>query len=143
VPFATVICYEDVFPGLVRRFVNRGAEFIVNISNESWFYESAEADQHFAIARCRSIENRIGLVRGTNSDISCIVLPTGELDKVLEQDGKRKLVEGWLTGRVALKCGETFYTRYGDIFAIVCMVAFVVLLASSLILRRSTAPSRQ
>jgi apolipoprotein N-acyltransferase len=120
--FGVVICYEDVFPGLVRRFVTRGAEFIVNISNEGWFYESAEADQHLAIARCRAIENRVAVVRCTNSGISCLINPMGLVEKQIEKEGKVKLVEGWLTGRVTLGgVPATVYTRVGDAFALICM----------------------
>ena len=123
--FGVVICYEDVFPGLVRKFVAKGAVFIVNISNEGWFFKSAEADQHLAIARCRAIENRVGLVRGTNSGISCLIDPAGRVQKVIEHDGERKLVEGWLTGRVTLGEGGAVYTRIGDTFALVCIAATI------------------
>ncbi|NQT20477.1 MAG: apolipoprotein N-acyltransferase [Planctomycetes bacterium] len=119
--FGVVICYEDVFPGLVRKFVSGGAEFIVNISNEGWFYRSAEADQHLAIARCRAIENRVGIVRATNSGVSCLIGPVGRIEKIIEKDGNIKLVKGWLTGRVPMWSGPaTAYTRFGDVFALLC-----------------------
>lgn len=124
--FGVVICYEDVFPGLVRRFVSDGAEFIVNISNEGWFYRSAEADQHLAIARCRAIENRVGIVRATNSGVSCLIDPAGRIDKIIEKDGNIKLVTGRLTGRVTLGSGAaTIYTRFGDVFALLCAACAV------------------
>ena len=125
--FAVVICYEDIFPGLVRRFVSRGAEFLVNISNEGWFYESAEADQHLAIARCRAIECRRGMVRATNSGISCLIDPLGRVVKAVEKNGRTKLVDGWLTGRVPLCSGQTVYVRVGDAFALACCAAFACL----------------
>ena len=136
--FAVVICYEDVFPGLVRRFVAEGAEFVVNISNEGWFYESAEADQHLAIARCRAIENRIGVVRSTNSGISCLIDPVGRVSKkIVDKAGKAKLVEGWLTGRVSLgDGGATIYTRFGDLFAVLCIAGSIGLAATAVIRAR-------
>lgn len=128
--FAVVICYEDVFPGLVRHFVGRGADFIVNISNEGWFFTTAEADQHLAIARCRAIENRIGLVRATNSGISCLIDPAGRVEKVIQQDGQTKLVQGWLSGHVTLGSRDAAYTRIGDAFALGC-IGLTVLLAAA------------
>jgi len=127
--FAVVICYEDVFPGLVRRFVNKGAQFLVNISNEGWFLRSAELDQHLQIARCRAIENRVGLVRCTNSGISCLIDPAGRVEDVIkDENGCTKLIAGWLTGRVTLGSGrKTFYTRWGDLFAIACIMATLAL----------------
>ena len=124
-----VICYEDVFPGLVRRFVNGGADFIVNISNEGWFYNSAEADQHLVIARCRAIENRVGLVRGTNSGISCLIDPAGRIEKVIAEFGRVKLVSGWLAGHVSIGPRDAIYTRIGDLFAIACLAASAALVA--------------
>ena len=116
-----VICYEDVFPGIVRRFVATGAGCIVNISNEGWFFNSAEADQHLAIARCRAIENRVGLVRATNSGISCLIDPAGRIEKVLERGGRVKMVQGWLAGQVTTGARNALYTRIGDLFAIACI----------------------
>ncbi|HUW34391.1 MAG TPA: apolipoprotein N-acyltransferase [Planctomycetota bacterium] len=135
-----VICYEDVFPGLVRQFVGKGADFIVNISNEGWFYNSAEADQHLAIARCRAIENRLGLVRGTNSGISCLIDPAGRIEKVIERGGRVKMVNGWLVGRVSLGPRDAIYTRIGDLFAIICLTASAVLTAVAAVLGRRSAP---
>ena len=124
-----VICYEDVFPGIVRRFVAKGADYIVNISNEGWFFNSAEADQHLAIARCRAIENRVGVVRGTNSGISCLIDPAGRVQKTLEKNGRVKMVEGSLTGQVITGARDALYTRIGDLFAIVCLGLSTLLLA--------------
>jgi len=126
--FGTVICYEDVFPYLIRNFVRDGARFIVNISNEGWFYNSAEADQHLDIARCRAIENRVGLVRCTNTGISCLIAPDGRITDMIEQDGRCKLVRGHLSGRVMLGNGPTFYTKAGDILAWLCAAATLALL---------------
>jgi len=140
--FAVLICYEDVFPGLVRRFVARGAEFLVNISNEGWFYKSAEADQHLAIARCRTIENRVGMIRATNSGISCLIDPAGRVEKKIEKNGEVKLVQGWLAGRVTLGgSSPTIYTRLGDVFALVCVGCTVAAAAAALLHPRRAFPA--
>jgi len=142
--FAVLICYEDVFPGLVRRFVAKGAGFLVNISNEGWFYRSAEADQHLAIARCRAIENRVGMVRATNSGISCLIDPVGNVEKKIEKDGQVKLVEGWLCGRVTLGgSSATVYTRFGDVFALLCVACTLAAAMAALLSGRRTILRRR
>jgi len=133
--FGTVICYEDVFPYLIRNFARKGARFIVNISNEGWFYNSAEADQHLDIARCRAIENRVGLVRCTNTGISCLIAPDGRIADMIEQGGRRKLVRGYLSGRVTLGSGATFYTKAGDLLAWLCTAATLALLIGRVVKR--------
>jgi len=130
--FGILICYEDVFPGLVRRFVAGGAEFLVNISNEGWFFMSAEAEQHLAIARCRAIEARVGMVRATNSGISCLIGPDGRVEKIIEKDGRTKLVAGSLAGRVTLgSAPPTLYTRFGDVFALLCIAGGITAAAAA------------
>ncbi|MFQ5926270.1 MAG: apolipoprotein N-acyltransferase, partial [Terriglobia bacterium] len=70
-----VICYEAIFPGLVASFVARGAEVLVNISNDGWFGDSAAPAQHFNMARVRAVETRRYLLRATNTGITAVIDP--------------------------------------------------------------------
>ena len=117
--FGVFICFEDIFPQLVGQFFGseREVDFLINISNDGWFGDSFELDQHLAITRFRAIENRIGIVRATNTGISAFIAPTGRVHSVLEQDGRRRLVAGYLVDRVMLDARRTLYTRWGDAFA--------------------------
>ena len=117
--FGVTICYEVIFPDQVRRYVKDGADFLVNITNDAWFGRSAAPGQHLAMAALRAAENRRYLIRAANTGISAIIDPTGRIVKASEI-----FVPAVVSGRIQLRRGETFYTRYGDLFAWLC-VAFV------------------
>jgi apolipoprotein N-acyltransferase len=121
--FSVAICFEDTFPYLVRKFRRAGADFLVNLTNDGWFRDSAELDQHMAFAVFRTVENRLGLVRAANTGISCFVLPSGEISKVLQNaQGKRRELQGTLAGQIFIDSRKTFYSTYGDVFVISSLV---------------------
>lgn len=78
-PISTPICYEIIFPGLVREFVSKGGELIVTISNDAWFGNTSAPYQHLSMAVFRCIENRRYLLRSTTNGISAVVNPGGEI----------------------------------------------------------------
>ncbi|MEE9200909.1 MAG: apolipoprotein N-acyltransferase, partial [Candidatus Brocadiales bacterium] len=104
--FATLICYEDTFPQIARRFKQLGADFMLNITNDAWFKDSAELDQHLAIMVFRAVENRVGLARAANTGISAFVAPTGDIYTLLHNDGKRREIEGVLEANILLSPGQ-------------------------------------
>lgn len=115
--FATLICYESIFPGLVRKFYKKGGQFIVNITNDAWFGDSSGPYQHFSKAVFRAIENRKPLIRVANSGIS------GFIDSKGRVISKTKLFERvYLVEAVYVDEKISFYTKYGDIFAYLCTV---------------------
>lgn len=79
VPFATLICYESIFPELSRDFVERGAGLLVNMTNDLWFGDTAAPIQHFQMAAFRSVETRKSMLRVANSGVTAIVNPYGEV----------------------------------------------------------------
>jgi apolipoprotein N-acyltransferase len=115
--FGIHICYEIVFPSETRDYVRRGADFLVNISNDAWFGESSELDLVHVAARFRAVECRRSLFRVSNSGISTLIDPCGRYLATVEAKGRRKTVEGVLFGRIPLARVETPYTRWGDLFA--------------------------
>ena len=77
--FGTPICFEDAFPNLCRRFIFRGADLLINLTNVAWSRRrSAEIQMHVA-ALFRSIENRRILVRATNAGVTSVIGPKGEI----------------------------------------------------------------
>ncbi|MEE9200389.1 MAG: apolipoprotein N-acyltransferase [Candidatus Brocadiales bacterium] len=127
--FATLICYEDTLPQIARRFKQLGADFMLNITNDDWFRDSAELDQHLAIMVFRAVENRVGLARAANTGISAFVAPTGDIYALLQKNGKRREIEGILEANILLSPGQpTWYTTHGDIFAQVCLAISLGLL---------------
>ena len=130
VPFSAVICWEIVFPDLVRRFVQGGARFIVNASNEAWFAGSAMPDQMLAMSVFRAVENRISVARSANLGISAIIDPYGRVTRRFPGSGPGGApAEGILTGEIPLTESGTFYTRHGDVFAYACIAAALIMLA--------------
>lgn len=123
--FSGMICYESVFPQFVREFVVRGAEFLVVITNDSWWGNTSGAYQHIAMASLRAIENRRWVVQAANGGISAFVDPVGRIRQATElytQDARRAEIEA--------RQGETFYVQHGDIFARICLYCsalFVIL----------------
>ncbi|MFQ5878219.1 MAG: apolipoprotein N-acyltransferase [Acidobacteriota bacterium] len=123
-PAATVICYEAIFPELVRR-VARDAAFIVNITNDAWFGRSAGPHQHLAMAVVRAVETRRYLVRAANTGISAIVDPFG---RILERsDLERRAV---LVGAIHAGGGRPLYARTGDLLAWACVILTLALTAA-------------
>ena len=106
------ICYEAIFPSLVRRFPMNGAQVLVNVTNDGWYGTSAAPYQHYAMARFRAVENHRFLVRAANTGISAIIDPFGRELARSELMEPRALV-----GEVRAISEITFYARYGDVFA--------------------------
>jgi apolipoprotein N-acyltransferase len=121
--FASPICYEIIFPNLVRKFVKKGANFLVTITNDGWYGRSSAPYQHFSMAVLRAVENRRYLVRSATTGVSGIIDPYGRIIKKSELMTKTFLV----TDIYALN-KKTFYTLYGDRFAFICMGITISLL---------------
>jgi apolipoprotein N-acyltransferase len=109
---STAICYESIFPGLVREFVRRGSELLVVITNDEWFGESSAPHQHLRMAVVRAVENRRFVVRAANTGISAIIDPYGRI-----RARTSMYVRTALEGSVSFRSEKTFYTLYGDVFA--------------------------
>jgi len=124
VKVSTVICYEIIFPDLVRRFVDRGATVITTITNDAWFGRTAAPYQHFSMAVFRAVENRVPVARAANTGISGFIDAKG---KILQTSGL--FVEADLMQALAPGSTKTFYTRYGDIFSYLCVIFTLILLA--------------
>lgn len=124
--FGVVICFEVIFPNLVRKFIDRGANFMVNITNDAWFGRTAGPYQHMAMVTFRSIENRIPIIRAANTGISGFVDPYGRI--IASTD---LFVETALTHTISPGSSTTFYTRFGDIFAYICLGLFFGFLGSN------------
>ena len=107
--FASIICFESVFPRLVRRLTDEGAQFLVVVVNDGWYGNSAEPYQHEAIARLRAVEHRYPVVRSANTGISAII------DKAGREAATLSIGEaGVITASIVPTEGVTFYRRWGD-----------------------------
>ena len=126
--FGALICYEAIYPELSRELVRHGAQFLVNISNDSWFEAGAGPEQHYGLARFRAVENHVSLVRVTNSGVSGVIDPSGrEIARLPSRAAASKSVA------VPIAPGGTFYSRYGYVFAAVCICVSCVALGLRLL----------
>lgn len=107
--FSVFICYEAIFPQLIRKFVQKDADFLVNITEDSWFGKTNAPYQHAEMAIFRCIEYRRPLLRSANTGVSLIVDPFGRTMK--ETDIFK---EARISATIPLVKGLTVYSRIGD-----------------------------
>jgi apolipoprotein N-acyltransferase len=123
--FATLICYEIIFPGLVRKFYANGGDFMVTITNDAWFGRTTGPYQHFSMAVFRAVENRKPVIRAANTGVSGFIDSSG---RIISRTGIfQRLV---LTQNVRTDTTRSFYSKYGDLFTYVWIIFSVVLLTN-------------
>jgi apolipoprotein N-acyltransferase len=126
--FSVVICWEGTYGYMIRRFVNNGADFILNISNDMWTQTRAGHFQHFTITRFRAVENRIWYARAANDGVTAIIDPYGRIVKILPIKET-----GYLIGEVGPRLRSTFYTRHGNLLPIAAVAILIVTFVSSIV----------
>jgi apolipoprotein N-acyltransferase len=117
VKLGVVICYEVIFPDLVRRMATGGAEFLVTITNDAWFGDSSAPSQHFSMVVFRSVENHLAFARAANTGISGFIDPFGRIIQA-----SPVFTETALQAEIPVRQTRTFYSRHGDVFAYGCML---------------------
>ncbi|HLW42968.1 MAG TPA: apolipoprotein N-acyltransferase [Candidatus Acidoferrales bacterium] len=130
--FSVFICYESVFPSLVRRFAANGAELLVNISNDGWFGRSSAPAQHLMMLRVRAVEDRRWLLRDTNTGFTVDIDPYGRIVARLAPFTRSELDAPY-----GFRSDLTPYTRFGDWLAWLCVIATLLLWAVVLTRRRA------
>lgn len=111
--FTVLICFESVFPDFVRRSVDRGASFLIIITNDSWFGHTAGPFQHAQHSILRAVENRMAIARCATSGVSLFIDPYGRTSQATDI-----YTQAFVVGDIPTKnSGKTFYTRHGDLFA--------------------------
>lgn len=138
VPFGCPICYEIIFPDLVRRFVKNGAEFLVTITNDAWYGNSSAPYQHFAMAVLRAVENRRFVVRAATTGISGIIDPFG---RVMSRSQLNTAV--FLSGQITPSRSLTLYTRWGDILSYTGLTLSVLFFILTLLKKHEKKRSQQ
>lgn len=108
---SAIICYESVFPDIVRRFVLNGSNLLTIITNDGWFGLTSGPYQHAQFAVFRAIENRVSILRCANTGISCFIDPTGKILKKAGLNTRKNL-----SAFVPVNDKKSFYTRNGDLF---------------------------
>ncbi len=126
-PLGVAICFESIFPDVTRELVRNGAEVLAIITNDAWFDGTSGPAQHAAHAALRAVETGRWILRATNTGISMVVTPVGAVEAVAPIQQQTVL-----SAHVAPIGTMTFYAQWGDLFAQVVVVSFVLLAAPRL-----------
>ena len=124
--FSVFICYEAIYAGEIRQFANNGAQLLINVSNDGWFGRSEAAEQHIRMARVRAVENRRWLLRDTNSGITAVIDPYGNVQRVMRRDARDSADLPY-----DFRTDKTIYTRFGDWFAWMCVAISAILVLAT------------
>jgi apolipoprotein N-acyltransferase len=121
------ICIESAYPSIARQFAYDGADVLINISNDGYLGPTPVVRQHLANAVFRAVENDRPILRVTNTGITALIRPGGE---VLEPTATfQEDVRVWRVAKTTRP--PTFYTKHGDVLATVCTAVslFIFLLS--------------
>jgi apolipoprotein N-acyltransferase len=119
---SSIICSENFFGSLVRRFVRKGGEVVVSQTNDAWYLNTSAAMQHFVMNVFRAVENRRTVIVAGNTGVSGIIEPNGRVSAQLPEHER-----AFLAATVSPSKVKTFYTIFGDWFALLC-VAYALLI---------------
>jgi apolipoprotein N-acyltransferase len=123
--FGVFICYEEIFGDEIRLFAKRGAQVLVNISNDGWYGDTCAPWQTLNMSRMRAVENRRWLLRDTNTGITTIIDPYGRLTASVQRHALTSLA-----ARYGYRSDLTFYTLHGDVFAGLCGIITLGIIAA-------------
>lgn len=128
-----LICFEDTDGNLARKFITDEPQIIANLTNDGWFLQSAEPEQHLANAIFRCIELRRPMFRATNTGVTCFIDDRGRMmSKLSDPDTGSTFTQGVLQGimQAAKHPVRTLYARWGDWFAMLCGVLSLLTLTA-------------
>lgn len=128
--FGTTICYESIFSQLWKEQVRSGARFLVNSTNDAWFFDTDAPYQHLAVSVLRAVETRRTVLRAANTGISAVITPTGEITERAQLNTR-----AILQAQVPLALGEdfSFYVEWGHWFAWLCAAIYLTILISAMV----------
>lgn len=122
------ICFEAIYPDYVRKIKNSGGEVLVNVANDSWFGKNTyEPYMHFYANISRAIENRFYVIRSSNSGISAVISPAGEIVDSIELNTRNSLTTSIPQVKIT-----AFYSKSGNWFIVLSLMTIIVSLAYQL-----------
>jgi apolipoprotein N-acyltransferase len=119
--FGVAICYEVIFPAMVRKISNLGTDFLVTITNDSWFGDTSAPHQHVDQVAMRAIELRRSFARAANTGISCVVDATGKVRSETET-----YVRTYAVDEIQTLSIRSIYSRIGDLFVYLMITALAL-----------------
>jgi apolipoprotein N-acyltransferase len=135
--YGPTICFEDTFSYIAREYARRGADVLVNVTNDGWFGESFELEAHLSSAVLRAVETRMGVVRAANTGISAVISPQGAITaRLVDADGRDRAVSGVLMARATISDAEALYVKAGESWLTVAAALLVIAGARGVVIRR-------
>lgn len=131
------ICFESTFPDISRSYARQGAQYLIFITNDAWFHNTPAVRQHFNHARFRALETGLPVIRAASTGISGIIAPDGSIQCEIPTDA-----EDYRTLNVAPGGCGTFYTRFGWVFAPLCLFVTLFLCGYHLVAVRISSDKR-
>jgi apolipoprotein N-acyltransferase len=132
-----LICNEGLFPEIAGERVRAGAQYLINLSNDTWLNDRTYSEITFNMVAFRAIEQRRYLVRASSSGPSAIVDPSG---RVVARSAP--LSGAVVDGAIAARDERTVYSRVGDLFVFACAAAVIlVALRDAYAARHAAAPA--
>jgi apolipoprotein N-acyltransferase len=132
VKLGPLICYEGIFPEISRELVNRGANLMVNITNDAWYGVTSAPYQHLSMYAFRSIETGRYLARAANTGVSAFIDPYGRIN-----DRTKIFTEAAIVADLPLLETQTIYARFGDLLAYATLALVMLLLGAALVIHRT------
>lgn len=120
--FSGLICYESAFGDFVRKFAKDGAQTLAVITEDAWSYSDESLVQHFYMSVFRAIENRRDVVHNGNSGVTGHISSSGKVISTIPF-----WRPDYMIANVALNDKITIYTRFGEWFSYLCLIAIFVL----------------
>lgn len=122
----TSICFESVFPDIFQQTARAGANAFINVANDGWFGPTPISRQHLAHVVMRAVETNRPIYRVTNVGISAYITNYGQIKD--ETPTFVPALRLWQIPNSSEKLPLTFYTSYGDVFALACLLITILLL---------------
>lgn len=131
------ICYELIFPDLVRRMAGEGAGALLAITNDAWYGRTGAPHQFLAMTAMRAAENGLPTVRAANTGVSALIDARGRV-----RERSPLFEEAVVVGEIEIPKDRapTFYARHGDVFAAACTLAWLIAAAAQRIRERRLHP---
>jgi apolipoprotein N-acyltransferase len=137
--FGVFICYESIFADEIRRFALNGAQVFINISDDGWYGDTSAPWQHMNMTRLRAIENHRWILLDTNNGVTTAIDPQGRITVSAQRHVMTSLV-----ARYGYNDDLTFYTRYGDVFAMLCgIITLAAAVQAGRLIARQSSSKRQ
>ncbi len=122
-----LVCIESIYPDFVASFVQKGAEILIVVTNDSWYGNSSGPYQHKEFAALRAVENRRYVARAANGGISCLIDPLGRTVAETEMFSRDVLVV-----EAGIEKSLTFYTTYPLLIPMICVLIVTLLILISI-----------